>query len=137
MAAGQTHDELYDLVDAISGDFAGLGLPLDAARERRRESSRRMALVPSRYRTPGISLEDARDKAELVLRERQRDHPGVTFDDVRLYAHHPMVFTFATLSPQWQREARVPGGLLCSIDKVDGHVWTESEQEQYAATNAE
>jgi hypothetical protein len=136
MVSEQAPQELYDLVDVISGEFAGLELPLAAARERRRGFPRRAALVPVGYRTPQVSAEAARERAERVLRERQKDYPSATFEEVRLYASHPMVYTFVTLSPEWQQEGRVPGGLLCSVDKVDGHVWTAAEQEQYAKTNA-
>src|SRR5207244_6080373 len=127
----------YDLVDVLSGEFAGLALPLEVARQRRRDSSRRTALAPARYRRPRISIAEARARATAPLRERQRDYLGVTFDEARLYASHPMVYTFATLSPEWQREGRVPGGLLCSIDKLDGHLWTAAEHERYATTNAD
>ena len=136
MASGQPADELYDLVDVLSGEFAGLALPLEVARQRRRDSSRRAALAPARYRRPRISVAEARARATALLRERQGDYLGVRFGEVRLYAYHPMVYTFATLSPEWQREGRVPGGLLCSIDKVDGHVWTVAEHDRYATTNA-
>jgi hypothetical protein len=127
---------LYDLVDVISGEFAGLELPLEAARERRRASGRRTALVPVRYRRPRTTLKEARTRARTELRDRQRDYPGVTFEDVRVHGYHPMVYTFVTLSPEWQREGRVPGGLLCCVDKVDGHVWPVAEQLRYATTNA-
>ena len=137
MASGQAADELYDLVDVLSGEFAGLELPLAVARRRRRESPRRTALAPARYRRPRISIAEARARATAPLRERQRDYLGITFDEVRLHAYHPMVYTFATLSPELQREGRVPGGLLCSIDKLDGHLWTAAEHDRYATTNAD
>ena len=127
---------LYDLVDVISGEFEGLELTLEAARERRRTSSRRTALVPVRYRRPRTTLREARTRARSLLRDRQRDYPGVTFEDVRVHGYHPMVFTFVTLSPEWQEEGRVPGGLTCCVDRVDGHVWTAAEQQRYATTNA-
>jgi hypothetical protein len=136
MRPEEISSDLYDLVDVMSGEFEGLELPLVVAREVRRTSERRKALVPSRYRTPRVSLEEARSRAESVLRDRQHRYQDVTFGDVEIYAYHPMVYTLVTFSPEWQHEGRVPGGLICSIDKVDGHVWTTDEQEQYATTNA-
>jgi hypothetical protein len=136
MRSDETSSDLYDLVDVMSGEFEGLELPLGVAREAKRTSARRKALVPSRYRTPRVSLEEARSQAGTVLRDRQRSYQDVTFGDVELYAYHPMVYTLVTFSPEWQQEGRVPGGLICSIDKVDGHLWTTDEQEHYATTNA-
>jgi hypothetical protein len=128
--------ELYDLVDVASGRFAGLDLPLDEARQRRSELPGRMAVVPVRYRAPKISIDEAKARAAQALRERGREYPGVTFEEARLYSYHPSVYTFVAFSPEWRQEGRVPGGLLSSIDKADGHVWTAAEQQEYAQANA-
>jgi hypothetical protein len=42
------------------------------------------------------------------------------------------VWTFAAGSRQLQEEGYVPGAVFASIDKVDGHVWSNKEQERYA-----
>lgn len=40
-------------------------------------------------------------------------------------------WTFASGSEQLQQEGVVPGALHACVDKVDGHVWTNQEMEEF------
>jgi hypothetical protein len=126
----------YDLIDIVSGQYHRLRLPLDAARARRREMGRRLALVPARYRQPALSVEESKELARPILLGRHREYPDVSFEEIELYAYHPMAYTFITFSTKWRVEGRIPGGLLCSIDRADGRVWSAEDFERYSDMNA-
>lgn len=87
--------------------------------------------VPGRYERPVVSVESAAERALEVLTQRARQYPGLTFGSMRLRSDEVMWFTFIMPCQEWQAEGLIPGGLLCSIDKVDGHVWTPDEMEAF------
>lgn len=55
--------------------------------------------------------------------------PGV----IALHSSGPMWWTFILSVDAWQADGRVPGGFLASIDKLDGQIWTDGEQEEWHA----
>jgi hypothetical protein len=117
-------------------EFEGRSLSLDAARARRHAVDRHGItglIVPARYRTAGIRLEDAARRAAEAARAEGVD-PGPTTP--LLHADHPMYFTFRV--PSVEGTGSVAGsasgavsGLVVSVDKCDGHIWSDAEMSAY------
>jgi hypothetical protein len=113
-------------------EFEGSSLSLEAARARRRAVDRlgiTALIVPARYRTAGISLADAAQRAADAARQAGPElHP----QPPRFHADHPMFFTF--LVPAGVPEgstARSASGLLVNVDKCDGHIWSDQEMDEH------
>ena len=113
-------------------EFEGSSLSLEAARARRRAVDRHgttALIVPERYRTAGTALSDA---ARLAAAAARRSQPGLRPDAPRFHADHPMFFTFVVPVAGAERAPAGPDtGLLVSVDKCDGHIWTEREMSDY------
>jgi hypothetical protein len=115
-------------------DFAGSALPLDEARAQRRAHDRHgitTLIVPARYRTAEVTLADATRAAWAAARAAG---PGPRPEPPRFHADHPMFFTF--LVPAAEPEAAAAGsgpGLLVSVDKCDGHIWSDEEMGEFFA----
>jgi len=113
-------------------EFEGSSLTLEAARARRRAVDRHgttALIVPERYRTAGTALADA---ARLAAAAARRTEPGLRPEPPRFHADHPMFFTFAVPVAGAERAPAGPDpGLLVSVDKCDGHIWTEREMSEY------
>ncbi len=116
-------------------DFAGSSLPLETARDQRRAHDRHgitTLIVPVRYRTPTITLADATDRAWAAARAAG---PEPRPDPPRFHADHPMFFTFLVpaAEPQGPSPGGAASGLLVSVDKCDGHIWSDEEMNEYFA----
>jgi hypothetical protein len=114
-------------------DFAGSSLALDDARAQRRAHDRHgitTLIIPVRYREPEVTLSAAAERAWEAARAAG---PDPRPDPPRFHADHPMYFTF--LVPAAEPEGTGPGGagLLVSVDKCDGHVWSDEEMSAYFA----
>lgn len=53
------------------------------------------------------------------------------FAPVVLESDGEYFWTFVSGSEQLQREGMVPGALHACVDKIDGHVWTNQEMEEF------
>jgi hypothetical protein len=113
----------------VSGDMT-----LNEIRNQRRDYPRGAIPVPSRYRAASLEESRAQDIAhDWLVQEIKKLSPDLTFQPVRLRTTDPMRFSFIAICDQWRDAGRIPGGLTCSVDRVDGHVWTFDEMELYAA----
>lgn len=113
-------------------EFEGSSLSLDAARARRRAIDRygtTALIVPERYRNAGTALAEA---ARLAAAAARRTEPGLRPVPPRFLADHPMFFTFVIPGAGAESAPAGPdGGLLVSVDKCDGHIWSEGEMREY------
>jgi hypothetical protein len=144
----QDHTE-YDLVHVRAGpwradrprtasllqldfEFEGASLDLEAARERRRAVDRHgitALIVPARYRTARTGLDDAMRRATDAARAAGAE---LRSEPTRFHSDHPMYFTFLVPASEPEGPASSAlGGLLVSVDKCDGHIWTEQEMRAY------
>jgi hypothetical protein len=122
-------------------DFRGEHLDLEAARSRRRALDRHgisVLIIPARYREPTVTVAEAERRAvEAVGYEETQDQPGSP-GRPRLHAEHPMFYVFRAASPSGEEgdgTAHTGGGVssgrLVSVDRCDGHLWTEEEKGEY------
>ncbi|MGD1034159.1 MAG: hypothetical protein ABR977_06985 [Candidatus Dormibacteria bacterium] len=113
-------------------EFEGSSLTLEAARARRRAVDRHgttALIVPERYRTAAIALAEA---ARLAAAAARQIEPGLRPEPPRFHADHPMYFTFVVPLAEVERGLAGPdAGLLVSVDKCDGHIWTDDEMREY------
>jgi len=149
VAAAPHRDTPYDLVHVRAGpwdagrprtasllqldfEFEGSSLPLESARARRRAVDRHgitALIVPARYRSAETSLDDAE---QVALEAARAAGIEVRPEPLRFQADHPMFFTF--LIPASEPDVSAAwsvSGLLVSVDKCDGHVWTDQEMSAY------
>jgi len=113
-------------------EFEGSSLSLEAARGRRRAVDRHgttALIVPERYRAAGLALADA---ARLAAESARRAEPELHPEPPRFHADHPMFFTFVVpFAGAGGTPAGPDTGLLVSVDKGDGHIWTDQEMGDY------
>lgn len=58
------------------------------------------------------------------------------FDEALLFRETPAFGVFLLPSKELIEESHVPGGLTVCVDKSDGHLWSNEEQEAYFASQA-
>lgn len=91
------------------------------------------SLLPSAYRQPRISAEQAVPIAEKAIAEIQaKRRPNDTPGTVRFLREQPTCWTFGAVSEQLIREGRIPGLFYASVDKLDGHIWKPEEFDRLA-----
>jgi hypothetical protein len=116
-------------------EFLGESLPIEVARERRQALDHHgvsVLIVPARYRRPAVDLEVAGARSEDAVREAMARDPALDLAAPRLYGDHPMYYTFLAVSERMERAGQTfPPGVLISIDKCDGHVWTAAELNEF------
>ena len=111
--------------------FLGLDLSIDVATTLMKRLKSHKAsgyIVPSAYRHPKITVEQALSIATPVISELYTkyisDH---TLGPVHFVQDEPICWTFGAVSEEWVKEDRIPGALFASVDKLDGHIWQVEE----------
>lgn len=108
--------------------FLGLDFSLDDALELKQKILLKRALglvVPTKYRTPRLSVDQARPIAEVVIkRETARLAQGLTVYPMSYERENVLCFTFSAVVKEWAEQDLIPSRLFASIDKVDGHHWS-------------
>ena len=115
--------------------FAGVDLAIGEAYallERLRQTGASGYLVPARYRTPRLSMEEALAIAEQALRECISRHPTLRsfrFEPVRHNSMFstPMFRVFEAFSPDMDEHSYVPASVFVRVDTEDGHLWEPEE----------
>lgn len=113
-------------------DFLGLDLPQSLALvvyARLKRAGAHGGVDLAAYRTPRVTVEQARTIAEPVMAEQQAQYPDMTFSPLQFSLPHGGVACWAFLAAckEWQEKGLIPGALFVSVDKLDGHVWTREE----------
>lgn len=80
------------------------------------------------YRHPKLRFSQAYRIAMRALKKLQiKQMPEHTFSIPTFYSEEIETWTFIVVSPQLLAQGYIPGGLLASVDKIDGHVWQPEE----------
>lgn len=107
--------------------FVGEEMSLADAMEAAAAPRARLLPVPAKYRHPIISGNEAMSIATPELEHRVLEWPSLHFGPVKPWGENGICFFFVCQSQEWLNEGRAPGGIMCDVDKVDGHVWTRAE----------
>jgi hypothetical protein len=65
--------------------------------------------------------------AEIKRHQTNPRYNGMEFGETRFWREQTEFWTFAAPIPKLQDEGYAPGALLVSVDKTDGHIWTEAD----------
>lgn len=81
-----------------------------------------------------ISLEKARDIAfaETARIAAQRKFAGLEILPSRLFRENRVHWVFGAPIPKLQEEGWAPGAIMVTVDKHDGHIWTDEDFDSYA-----
>lgn len=116
--------------------FVGVDLSIGEAYallERLRQAGATGHLVPERYRTPRLSLEESLRIAEQAMREHIERNPRLRsfrFEPVQhdlFWASTPMFRRFQAYSPDMDEASYVPASVSAYVDTQDGHLWEHRE----------
>lgn len=78
------------------------------------------------------------EAVEIASREIKRligesaDLSQHRFGDVGFLRENELMWTFAAGSEELIEQGYVPGAVIVSVDKKDGHIWSREEMERYA-----
>lgn len=127
--------ELMSRIYQAQPAFLGLDLPLEAALELMkalRSAGGRGLVVPSAYRQPRLSPQQAYLSAKRSISEKQaRYFPSHQFNEVRLIRDYALWWVYCAPSPQLIEEGHVPGAVFAYVDKLDGRTWEPEEMEAF------
>lgn len=96
-----------------------------------RRAGARGRIVPTAYREPRLSIEEALRIAvnSISIQEKER-FPGYSFNEVKLIHDDVMWWVFSSVSEKLVEEGFIPGALHAYVDKIDGHIWGPEELER-------
>lgn len=69
---------------------------------------------------------------DLISEGDQRHGRRVAYGDMELRHEDVTRWTFWRQSPELQAEGWVPGAVIVSLDKVDLHLWTQADFEEFS-----
>lgn len=148
-------EDLFDLIPALatskvqenllkdSPGFLGFDLPLEAARRliKRLKYAGTEAggqIIPSKYRDnqPNYTIETAYPIAEETLKKIQSSYSDISFGPITYVPGSSglMYITFVSIATEWTEEGLVPDGIFVSVDKLDGHIWSDEEMLELSDT---
>ncbi len=101
------------------------------------EEDAKGSLLPTAYRRPKISVEQALPLAEQAITKLQETRqPGDTLGPVHFLREYPTCWTFGVVSEQLIKNGVIPGMFHASVDKLDGHIWQPEEFDRLAGESA-
>lgn len=120
----------FDLYEVNSREVTQTDLALAEAQAAVKGATPRLMAVPIAYREPVVTFDEAAATATRAL-AILADERSVDVEKIEQYGHHFMFYTFIMPIDAWRADGRIPGGLMCSVDKVDGGLWTDEENEAF------
>jgi hypothetical protein len=98
--------------------------------------STRGRIIPARYRDPQVTIEQALQVAQKHLGPSYTDREG------EIYSYGPIKYstqmeetpmTWQVIAPLPGLQARgsIPGALFVSVDRIDGHIWSQQESQAF------
>lgn len=117
--------------------FLGLGFQLDTAKKMLRylkysKTRCNGLIVPIRYRDNPLkyNVETAFPLASRVLEElKSTRYSNLHFRPMAYRHPHStvMYITFSAATDEWREAAIIPGAIFISVDRLDGHIWSDEE----------
>ena len=85
-------------------------------------------VVPSAYRQPQISVDNALTIAQPVLLQREAEvFAGYQFGPVMVWREEVRWWVIGAVSQRLLNEGHIPGGVATQVDKLDGRIWTHEQ----------
>jgi hypothetical protein len=118
--------------------FLGLNIPLAEAKLLSL-TLKAGQVIPVRYRDNSVTIdvETAFSIAEkFLLKERKSEkYAGLHFTEIKNISPMSsiMYYTFANGVQEWLDAGLHPGARFASVDKLDGHLWTDEEKHELFA----
>ncbi len=110
-----------------------VGLPLADARRylsALKAAGGRGTLAPIAYRQPHLSPDEGMARAQEAFKQQRT--PGQSYNQLELVRDEGVYWLYRATRRQPWVDDRVPGTLYLYIDKLDGHVGTNQEVEEWA-----
>ncbi len=83
---------------------------------------------PAVYHHPRLTIEQAHTIAQQAIEKKRLEYdPNDTVGPVFEYVDGSYCWTFGAISERMTKEERFPNVLLASVDKLDGHIWEDEE----------
>lgn len=120
------------------GGFFGMNISLSKAQgiaKMLRSVGAYVQIVPSDYRIPKITQQEAAKTALSELKRIQTENPVEEMSELFEQKHHePMWWCFRSdLRREQHDEGRIPGCVFLNVDKLDGHIRSNSEFEEWSS----
>ena len=88
--------------------------------------------LPVAYRTPMFSKEAALDIGERERAKLREEHPELTFYPARAERFATELWWSVSIAcKEWLDDGVLPGGIILWVDKLDGHLWEDSEVDEF------
>ncbi|MEO7001623.1 MAG: hypothetical protein ABI068_07455 [Ktedonobacterales bacterium] len=87
------------------------------------------AVIPSLYRQPRISAQEAASRAQPVLVQQEAQYfPNYQFGPVRVWQDDARWWVIGAVAQKLIDEGHIPGGVVVYVDKLDGRVLSSDEK---------
>jgi hypothetical protein len=83
--------------------------------------------TPSRYRNPTVTRDFALDIGNRERIRLSEEFPELTFYQPHINPRHILWWEVSIGCKEWMDEGDLPGAIILCVDKCDGHVWEESD----------
>lgn len=70
------------------------------------------------------------------IKELQKNSGYDDFSPIELHNETELFRTYISGSESMIKDGYIPGAFFVSVDKTDGHIWTQKEKEKYFAQNS-
>lgn len=102
---------------------------------------RRALVIPASYATPAISVQRALELATAFVEEERLRHnlpddfTSPVPDGGGLREDEPfdrgLYYRFVSTSDSLIKLGIVPGAIICRVDRLDGHLWSDREEQDF------
>lgn len=128
----QTWNKLIQTIEQkLTPGFMGLNLPANLAAElleRIEKAGGYGLVVPIGYRHPKITIEMAYPIAAQETAQIQALQNYKVVEPTKFCRQEVMWWEFRAIVPELADKGCIPGCVIVSVDKLDGHIWTSAEQ---------
>lgn len=87
--------------------------------------------IPSKYRYPQITKDIALEIGERERKKLVQDFPDLTFYQPSTNPRPVLWWEVSIGCKEWIEEGSIPGAIILWIDKFDGHIWKDSEIDDF------
>jgi hypothetical protein len=117
----------------------GLEMSADLAKdlwEKLKSHSVKSVISPSRYRqNPLLTINEALYYAKLIVEQKKNSDLSDEFGELFYVREDILWHTFSIFSKKLANEKILPSSIFINIDKIDGHLWKDTQEIMSATLN--